>query len=113
MKVKEAVVWWLVTEQDAPVLTDEDKKIESLMPLVSGMFPGINYYSITGFHEVMKECVMPALRKLFPQYLEGPAGKACNSEELIQVDEVLASDGYEWQDSPNWQVKFQEFLAAK
>ena len=54
MKCKKLVVWWLVTEQEHPLLINNEKKNDLL---VQAVLPGVNYYSITGFSQVMKHHV--------------------------------------------------------
>lgn len=113
MKCKKLVVWWLVTEQEHPLLTDNEKKIESLIPLVQAVLPGINYYSITGFNQVMKLCVMSVLKKRFPELATLSAediGREPDAE--VEVTEFLPSKGHEWQDSDGWQTEFEKRLAA-
>ncbi len=111
-RVKKAVLWWLVTDVKPPALTAEDQKIESLMPLVSALFPGINYYLMTGFGEVMRTCVIPVLKKQFPEWQTGTAGSVTTSDEEVEIGPFLSSQGYEWQDSEDWQRRFAELLAA-
>ncbi len=111
-RVKKAVLWWLVTDVKPPVLTVEDQKIESLMPLVSALFPGINYYSVTGFGQVMHKCVIPVLKKRFPEFQTGPAGTVVQSDEEVEIEQFLPSRGYEWQESEAWQKRFAELLAT-
>ena len=73
MKCKRLVLWWLVNGNNEPArLTVADKKIETLMPLVNTLFPGINYYSVTGFGQVMIGCVIPVLKKRFPELTAMP-----------------------------------------
>ena len=79
--------------------------------MVSALFPGINYYSMTGFGQVMRDCVTPALKKLFPE-LEGAEGDAFDADELVEVEEFQPSEGYEWQDSSEWREEFEKRLAA-
>lgn len=112
MKYRKVVVWWLVTGVEPPALTIEDQKIESLMPLVKALFPGINYYSITGFSQVMHTCVIPVLKKRFPEFQVGPAGNVATSDEQIEIEPFLPSQGYEWQDSEDWKRRFADLLAA-
>lgn len=111
-RVKKAVLWWLVTDVKPPVLTAEDQKIESLMPLVSALFPGINYYSVTGFGQVMNTCVIPVLKKRFPEFQAGPAGSIATSEEEVEIEPFLSSQGYEWQENEAWQKRFAKLLAV-
>lgn len=111
MKCKTMVLWWLVNNQEHPQLEGGDKKIEALIPLVSTLFPGINYYSATGFSQVMQDCVIPALKKQFPELLTTPA-EAVTIDATTEVVELLPSDGYEWQDNEEWISKFGALLAA-
>lgn len=111
MKVKTAVLWWLVNNNEPNSLEEKDKKIESLIPLVDTLFPGINYFSITGFSEVMQNCVIPALRKRYHKLLLTPAEKI-KPRAMTEVTAVLPSKGYEWQDSAEWKAKFKRILAV-
>ncbi|OGY63945.1 MAG: hypothetical protein A3I89_00610 [Candidatus Harrisonbacteria bacterium RIFCSPLOWO2_02_FULL_41_11] len=111
MKVKTAVLWWLVNNKEHESLTDKDKTIEALMPLVEALFPGINYYSITGFSQVMRDCVIPVLKKRFSELLTTPA-EAIKPKATTEIAKVLPSKGYEWQESTKWRSKFEKILAA-
>ena len=109
MKCKIVVIWWLVNDKKHDALKDKDKSIDALIPLVSALFPGINYYSVTGFTQVMRDCVIPALKKQFPQLLGIPASEI-GSRTMVNIAEVLRSKGYELQNSPRWQSKFKRLL---
>lgn len=111
MQVKKAVVWWLLTNQNHPSLTDDDKQIEALMPLVDAMFPGINYYSVTGFHDVMHGCVAPALGKQF-HALRRLSANQIGAGEMVNVTEVMPSRGYQWQDDDEWKARFRTYLTG-
>lgn len=111
MKIRTAVLWWLVNDKEHESLKEKDKTIEALMPLVEALFHGINYYSITGFSQVMRDCVMPVLKKRYPELLTTPAEEV-RPRAMTEVATVLPSKGYEWQDSTKWQSKFQKLLAA-
>ena len=112
MKFKKALIWSCVTGGEAhPSLNKKEQTIESVMPLVETLFPGINYYSITGFNQAMRDCVIPALKKRFPELLNTPA-EAIEPEATIEIAKVLPSKGYEWQDSTKWRSKFEKLLAA-
>lgn len=111
MKCKTIVLWWLVNGTEPPGLPENERKIEALMPLVSALFPGINYFSITGFGKVMRDCAIPALKKRHPELLDTPAEKI-GPNAMTEVAVVLPSDGYEWQDSAKWQSKLRRLLAA-
>jgi hypothetical protein len=59
----------------------------------------------------MKTLAVPALKKQFPA-LETASADEIDPEATVEVEEVLASDGYEWQDMPEWMDRFKEYLAA-
>ncbi|MCI0559871.1 MAG: hypothetical protein MN733_15380 [Nitrososphaera sp.] len=111
MKVRTAVLWWLVNDKEHESLKKKDRTIEKLMPLVEALFPGINYYSISGFSQVIHDCVIPVLKKRHPELLTTPAEKI-KPRTMTEVATALASKGYEWQVSPEWKSKFQKLLAA-
>ncbi len=114
MKCKTIVLWWLindVNEREVPGLDKDEMRIKALMPLVSELFPGINYYSISGFNGVLNECVIPILKKRYPKLLDTPA-KKIDPKATTEVTAVLPSKGYEWQNSPKWKSKFEKLLAA-
>lgn len=111
MLCKTVVLWWLVNETEHPALAEADKKIETLMPLVAALFPGINYFSITGFSQVMNTCAIPVLKKRFPDLL-GADAAAIATDATREVEAALPSKGYEWQDSDAWKKKFEKLLAA-
>lgn len=111
MKCKTAVLWWLINNKEHNQLKKRDKTIEALMPLVEALFPGIDYYSMSGFGEVMRECVIPALKKRFPELLTTPAEKI-KPRTRMEVAVMLPSKGYEWQDNPKWRSKFKKLLSA-
>ena len=105
------MVWTATKGECHPSLTEEQQRIEAYIPLVSNLFPGINYYSTTGFWQVMRDCVKPALEKQFPQYLKGPA-ENISGEVMVEVQEFLPSRGHEWEDEPSWRTEFHRRLAA-
>lgn len=111
MKFRKALIWSAVSGQSHRSLTGDEKTIAGFMPVISTLFPGINYFSVTGFGRVMKEHAVPALKKQFPELADLTEADV-NPEEELEVSEVLPSDGYEWQDSDEWQDRFQRLLAA-
>lgn len=111
MQCKTAVLWWIVNETEHPSLSEDDRRISALMPLVAALFPGINYYSISGFSQVMNACVAPVLKKRFPELI-GAAAASITSDATREVETMLPSKGYEWQDSDAWKKKFEKLLAA-
>jgi len=81
------------------------------MPLIKKLFPGINYYSITGFGQVMVRCVVPVLKKMFPELLKKTEDEI-TPQMKTKIATFLHSDGYEWQDSSKWMLEFNKLLAA-
>jgi hypothetical protein len=111
MQVKAALVWWLVTEREHPGLVREETTVQALMPLVNCMFPGINFYSATGFATVARLYVMPALRKQHSNLLALQAAQV-SADAMVEVSEVLPSEGYQWQTDPGWADRFRVYMAA-
>lgn len=103
------MVWSAIHGKAHKHLAKNEQSIEAFIPLVEALFPGINYYSMSGFHEVMQKCVTPALKKLFPALEKMNEGEV-KADDLIKVEKFLPSNGYEWQDSPEWQSKFEKLL---
>ena len=90
-------------------LSEEEQKIEAYTPILSTIFPGINYFSTTGFNEAMEECGAPALKKLFPE-LETANEDEFDPDELVELSEFKPSNGCEWQDSEEWRKEFNQLL---
>ena len=111
MEFKETVIWSLINWKKHKSLKDQDTTIEALMPLVDALFPGIDYYSITGFMAVKDECLVPVLKKLFPALQTMPEEKITRTKK-VEINTFLKSKGYEWQDSKKWKLKFNELLKA-
>lgn len=111
MRVRTAVLWWLLNDKEHPSLKAKDKTIGAVEPLVHALFPGINYYSVTGFCQVMRECVMPVLKKRYPELLTIPEEKV-RPRAMTEIAMMLPSKGYEWQKSSRWWSKFQKLLAV-
>ena len=111
MQAKDTVLWSLINSDRHPAATDEDMTISTLMPMVKTLFPGIDYYSTSGFHSVMRECCIPALRHQFPGLIDSPADKV-DLEQEREVTEILPSDGYQWQDDPAWKEQLATQIKA-
>ena len=111
MKVRTLIVWWLVNGKEPKQLAAKERKIENLMPIVSALFPGINYYSASGFMEVIRTCVVPALKKQFWELLLKTEEEIA-SDAMTEIAVFLPSNGYEWTDSQNWKAKFNEYITA-
>lgn len=108
MRFKTAVLWWLLNDEPHPELTDQDKTIGALIPLVEALFPGINFFSTTGYISVMHQCVLPALKKQFPEFIGCSADSVAGT--MTEIKEVMPSEGYQWQDDPKWRQRFEKFL---
>lgn len=111
MKFKKALIWSCVSGQPHPSLNKKERTFGGITPLVEVMFPGMSYYSISGLGQVMQECVVPVLKKRFPQ-LKSLSAKDIKTAERLEVTQFLPSDGYEWQDSEKWKTKFKKLLVA-
>jgi len=79
--------------------------------LIDELFPGINYYSMTGFGQVMTNYLRPVLRKLLPKVAEKKA-HSVDRDRTVDVTAFLPSKGYEHEDDPEWKVKLEGLLAA-
>ena len=108
---REAQIWSAIHGDNHPHLEGDERTIESYMPLITELFPGINYYSMAGFSQVMKDRVQPALTKLFPDIANKVAHQV-DSDRNVGVGAFLPSEGYEHQNDPAWSDKFEELLVA-
>lgn len=111
MKIKKVLIWCALHNKEHKLLTAEERKISGYMPLISSLFPGINYYSISGFYDVFRTLVVPVLEKEFSTI------KSINENDrvlndLVEVSKFMSSNGYEWQDSEKWKRDFQKKLAC-
>lgn len=112
LEIKKAMAWSLITGTEHPALDLSEFKIENLKPIVGILFPGANYYSTTGFSQIMRSHAMPALKKLFPEIVELSSDQITQEETVEIAGPFLPSKGYEWQDSKKWQKKFDVLIAA-
>ena len=92
-------------------MTKEEGQICAYMPIISALFPGINYFSVTGFHQVMKDLITPVIKKRFPTLATLPENDV-GAEEQVEIKECMPANGYEWSDSEKWKNKFKKLLAA-
>jgi hypothetical protein len=111
MQFKTAVLWWLVNDQKHPALTKDDMQIKALKPLLQAMFPGINYYSLSGFIMVQHRLVVPVLKKQHPG-LETMSAAQVKPNSLLEVSEVMPSRGYQWEGDPAWKLQFDVYLTS-
>jgi hypothetical protein len=107
----EAQVWSAIHGIEHPHLRGNEMTIEGYMPLIDTLFPGINYFSMTGFGQVMQNYVRPSLTKLFPAVVEKKAHQV-DRDRTLTVDALLPSEGYEHQDNPEWKEKLDTILEA-
>lgn len=108
---RKALIWSVLNDKPHKSLTEEDKQISAYMPIIDAMFPGINYYSVSGYFSVRKRIFKPALEKLFPE-IKSASEDEIHPDDEIEVQEVLPSQGYEWQDSSEWEDRFNDILSA-
>ena len=108
-KYNEAQVWSVINGDNHPALAEDERTIAGYMPLVKELFPGINYFSITGFGQVMNEYVQPVLSKLFPDLVGKPADEISRGR-TVNVEAFLPSKGYEHLDNPKWKKQLEALL---
>lgn len=111
MEFKKALIWSAVNENYHPSITEDEKTIKLWMPLVSTLFPGINYYSMSGFGQVFNGYVKPVIKKLFPELTDLPASD-CSDSDTVTIEAFLPSDGYQHLDDPEWREELNSKLAA-
>ncbi len=111
MKIKKILIWSYINGEPHKLLTTEEQQISHGMGLLATLFPGINYYSISGFQTVVNNYVRPVLKKLFPELI-GKTNYNMTADEMVEIDVFLPSKGYEWQDSRKWIKKFEKLLAS-
>ncbi len=95
-----------------PLQTEKEKQINAYMPLISALFPGIDYYSISGFSQVQQDYLVPTLKKLFPELIEMSADDVSATEKVEIKEPFLPCKGYEHQDDPKWKERLDELLEA-
>lgn len=106
-----ALVWSIINSQNHPLLSS--LSINDVEPLVHRLFPGINFYSISGFNQLSIDCLVPVLKKRYPELINVSADEVKDVIIPIEsIDTALASDGYEWQISPEWREEFKSLFLA-
>lgn len=109
-KFKKTLVWSIIHNKEHPELTNDEKKISGVIPIVDKLFPGINYYSVSGFCQVKNDYLRPALTKLFP-YFKNLKAEEIKGDEKVEIKEAfLPSKGYEHLDNPEWRKKLNSLL---
>ena len=112
MKVKTAVLWWLVNDKEHESLWWYEKTIEQLLPLLSSLFPGIKYNcTMLELDKFMKNRVIPLLKKRYPELLTTPA-ENIKSMAVTEVVTALPTEGDAWKDSTSWESEFRKLLVA-
>jgi hypothetical protein len=106
--VKKTMLWSIANREYHPYMVDEEKSIGAHMPLIAKLFPGINYYSISGFGQVYEKYLVPTIHSLFPE-LKG-VNHSDVFDDPIEIKELLPCKGYEHEDDPNWGIKLQKIL---
>lgn len=106
VRMRKIVIWSLVNDREHELLT-----AKAMTTLVATLFPGIDYYSITGFSQVMRECLIPVLKKRFPELRSVPS-EQITANDAVEITEFLPSRGYEWQVDNRWRSRFEKLLAA-
>jgi hypothetical protein len=108
-KYNVAQVWSAINGVNHPALGEYEKTIAGYTPLVKELFPGIAYFSRTGFGQVMRDYVQPVLSKLFPDLIGKPATEVSRNR-TVTVEAFLPSKGYEYLDNPQWKQKLETLL---
>jgi len=113
LKADVDLVWYMARvglTPDKEVVAPQ-RKIADYMPILEKMFPGINYYSISGFSQVMKEVAMPCVAKTNPDLAACATSAEAEQRfgKTVDIAEIKPSAGYEWQDNYSW----RESVAAQ
>ena len=105
----EAQVWSAIHGKNHPSLSGDEKTVKSYMPLVEELFPGINYFSITGFSQVIRDYVQPTLSKKFPDLVK-KSTQEVSRDRTVTVEAFLSSNGYEHLNNPKWKKHLETLL---
>jgi len=106
----EAQIWSAIHGENHPHIPTDKRTIKDYIPIVKELFPGINYFSITGFSQVMINYVQPTLSKLFPDIAKKKAHQV-DSDRTVRIDSFLPCKGYEHLDIPEWRKRLDKLLA--
>ena len=109
MTVRTILIWAMINQEDWPPTANE-KELDK-MGWIKCLFPGINFYSITGAFHVQNSYFVPVLKKLYPTLI-GVKGETIDPNETIELEEFLACNGYEHYDNPEWKKRFDALLAS-
>ncbi len=110
MKVKKIQIWSVLQGRVHPSLSSEEQQIKAFMPILQTLFPGMNYYSTSGFNLAVQICGQPVLRKLFPG-LEDIREECVPPNDEVEIQPFLPSKGYDWY-KREWRNKMKELIAA-
>ena len=106
----EAQIWSAINGYGHESLVGEEQQIAGYMPIINELFPGINYYSVTGFTQVMADYVGPVLTKLHPSIAK-KSKEEVNRNILVSIEQVLPCDGYEHLDNSGWKKNLDVILS--
>ncbi|MBU0760312.1 MAG: hypothetical protein KJ600_03055 [Nanoarchaeota archaeon] len=109
VEYNEAQVWSAINGNDHPSLSGDERAVAGFIPLIEDLFPGINYFSISGFGQVMRDYVQPVLSKLFPDLI-GRSADEVSRDRTVNVGAFLPSNGYEHLNNPKWKKQLEELL---
>jgi len=109
MKINRTLAWSLINNESHPGLPGKERTIEGVMPVIEELFPGMNYYSVTGFGQVKEGYLRPVLTKLFPD-LGGLDASEVRPDEKVEIKAFLPSKGYEHLDNPEWRKTLDRML---
>jgi len=105
----EAQIWSAIHCKNHPQIPKDKRTIDNYMPIIEELFPGIVYYSVSGFNQVMRDYVQPTLSKLFPDLSERPSDKV-SRDKIVNVETFLPSNGYEHLENPKWKMQLETLL---
>tara|TARA_Y100000310_G_C20354388_1_gene655937 strand:+ start:291 stop:623 length:333 start_codon:yes stop_codon:yes gene_type:complete len=104
----EAQIWSAIHGENHPYVRSGTHEVYE--DLIENLFPGIDYFSVTGFLGVMGVYVPPALSKLFPDIAKKKAHQV-DGDNIVSVETFLPCEGYEHEDNPQWKEKLEALLA--
>lgn len=88
------------------------------VPLVRAMYPEIDCdtsaiggFGSKGLGAFIQKHLLPMLKKQHSALIGVPTGTV-SADDMVEIREVLPSEGFEWHDSMEWQLKFEELLQS-
>ena len=104
MKFDSKLIWSAVNGRLHPTLSNHHKTIDGMKPLIQTLFPGIECRSAPKFFAVFNYYAVPALKSLFPEYINMHEDDIDNDD--VEVTEILECHGYQHQDDSQWKQDF-------